>query len=263
MAPLLMDVNEQNRRKVANLTARALEQGWSDDVLAARIQNVVGLDSRYALAVENFREGQIKAGLPPGKARDASRAYAKRLRAHRAIVVARSEVASALAQAQRVLWKQAQERGDLSRYAVRVTRLHKDDRLCQQCRGENGRRRSLKTTVGGPPFHPQCRCWEEVEDQGLVVEKIEKGKGRLDWSPKKNWVENEGGLPKYIEDIALALIRDHGMSRERAISVAISRCKLWAAGGGDVKADTRAKAAKAIAQWEKMKVSAAAKRAAK
>lgn len=86
--------------------------------------------------------------------------------------------------------------------------------------------------------------------------------GRLDWSPKKNWVENEGGLPKYIEDIALALIRG-GKKRETAIQIAISRVKRWAAGGDDVKPDTRAKAEAAVAQWEKMKASAAAKRAAK
>lgn len=78
-------------------------------------------------------------------------------------------------------------------------------------------------------------------------------KGRLDWSPKSNWVEESGGLPKYIEDIALALIRDHGMDRSRAIATAVSRVKKWAAGAGDVKGDTRAKAAAALAQWEKLK----------
>lgn len=87
--------------------------------------------------------------------------------------------------------------------------------------------------------------------------------GRLDWSPKKNWVENEGGLPKYIEDIALALIRDHGMDRSRAIATAISRVRRWANGGEDVKADTRAKAKAAIEQWEKMKASTKSKRASK
>lgn len=86
-----------------------------------------------------------------------------------------------------------------------------------------------------------------------AIERIElRLAGRLDWSPKKNWVENSGGLPKYIEDIALALIRG-GMKRERAIPVAINRCKVWAAGGGGVNADTRAKAAAAIAQWEALK----------
>lgn len=85
--------------------------------------------------------------------------------------------------------------------------------------------------------------------------------GRLDWSPKKNWVENEGGLPKYIEDVAIGIMKS-GKSRENAIQIAISRIKVWAAGGGDVNPDTRAKAAAALAQWERMKASAAAKRAA-
>ena len=92
---------------------------------------------------------------------------------------------------------------------------------------------------------------------------IELAKGRLDWSPKKNWVENAGGLPKYIEDIALALIRDHGMDRSKAISIAVSRVKKWAAGGGDVNADTRAKAAKAVAEWEKLKAKNKAKSSSK
>lgn len=87
--------------------------------------------------------------------------------------------------------------------------------------------------------------------------------GRLDWSPKKNWVEKAGGLPKYIEDIALALIRDHGMDRSRAIATAVSRVKKWAAGGGDVNADTKAKAAKAVAAWEALKAKNKAKGAAK
>lgn len=99
----------------------------------------------------------------------------------------------------------------------------------------------------------------DPDDADLIVDLA----GRLDWSPKKNWVENEGGLPKYIEDIALALIRDHGMPRERAIATAVNRVKKWAAGGDDVKADTRAKAAAAVAKWEAMKAKAKAKRAAK
>ena len=97
-----------------------------------------------------------------------------------------------------------------------------------------------------------------ADDRALIVELGKKGS--LDWSPKENWVDQEGGLPAYIEEIALALIRDHGMPRSRAIATAISRCKRWAAGGDDVKADTRAKAAKAIAQWTKMKAAAKARR---
>lgn len=82
--------------------------------------------------------------------------------------------------------------------------------------------------------------------------KLAKG-STLDRSPKKNWVENAGGLPAYIEEIAKSLHAKRGMTISRAIATAISMCKKWAAGGKNVNADTRAKAAKAIAQWTAMK----------
>jgi hypothetical protein len=77
----------------------------------------------------------------------------------------------------------------------------------------------------------------------------------LDSSPKKNWVENEGGLPDYICRIARAVMKS-GKSKSSAIAIAISRVKKWAGGGDDVDADTRAKAAKAVAEWEALKAKA-------
>jgi len=69
----------------------------------------------------------------------------------------------------------------------------------------------------------------------------------------KNWVDDTGGLPNYICHIAKALRDEKGMPTGRAIAIAVSRCKVWASGGGDVDADTRAKAAAAISQWEAKK----------
>ena len=86
--------------------------------------------------------------------------------------------------------------------------------------------------------------------------------GRLNWSPRKNWVEIEGGLPKYIERVALGIMKGSGLPRERAIPIAISRIKVWATGKG-VNADTQARAIKALAEWEKLKAKAAARRARK
>lgn len=68
----------------------------------------------------------------------------------------------------------------------------------------------------------------------------------------QNWVDKAGGLPEYICQVAKALVRG-GKSVSVAISIAVSRCKVWAAGGGGVNPDTRAKAAAAIAQWEAKK----------
>ena len=84
----------------------------------------------------------------------------------------------------------------------------------------------------------------------------------LDRSPKANWVERAGGLPKYINDIAHDLHTERGMTISRAIATAVSKVKKWAAGGDNVKPDTRAKAAAALAEWEKLKAKGAAKRAA-
>lgn len=78
-----------------------------------------------------------------------------------------------------------------------------------------------------------------------------------------NWVERSGGLPSYIERIAKHLHYERGFPIGRAIATAVSRCRRWARGGGGVNPDTRAKAAKAIAEWEAKKVKSRAKTAAR
>ena len=93
--------------------------------------------------------------------------------------------------------------------------------------------------------------------QALTL-KLARG-STLDRSPKKNWVEKVGGLPAYIEQIAKDLHEERGMTISRAIATAISMCKKWAAGGKNVKPETRAKAAKAIAEWEAKKARSHAK----
>ena len=87
--------------------------------------------------------------------------------------------------------------------------------------------------------------------------------GRLNWSPKVNWVEANGGLHPYLEKISLGIMKGTGYPRERAIPIAISRIKVWARGGGGVNADTVAKAAAALAAWEALKAKAAVRRARK
>ena len=96
------------------------------------------------------------------------------------------------------------------------------------------------------------------------LDTIELG-GRLNWSPRENWIEKVSttGLPDYIETVAIGIMKGTGYPRERAIPIAISRIKRWAAGLDGVKADTIAKAAKARAEWEKLKAKAAARRARK
>jgi phage head maturation protease len=81
----------------------------------------------------------------------------------------------------------------------------------------------------------------------------------LDRSPKKNWVELAGGLPAYIEEIAKSIHEKRGMPISSAIPIAIATVKKWARGGGDVTPATQAKAAKALAAWEKLKAASGRK----
>lgn len=73
-----------------------------------------------------------------------------------------------------------------------------------------------------------------------------------------NWVSDAGGLPHYIDRIRKALQR-RGMPKSRAIASAVNQVKRWARGGGKVTAKTRAKAVKALAEWEAKRAAAHAK----
>ncbi len=97
----------------------------------------------------------------------------------------------------------------------------------------------------------------EVSDYRLVLE-LASSSASLDESPNTNWVESSGGLPPYVRKLARGIMKS-GKTKSQAIAIAISRIKKWAAGGGDVDADTRAKAAKALAQWESLTAKNAAK----
>lgn len=295
-AELIADLSKTKQKTVKSLLARAVEQGWTDATLKRRLKEVIGLDSRRAMAVQNYRSGLIAGGMSPGRAERMAQSYAKRLLRARLDLIADQELRQALRNAQRLVWKRMQDDGELSRYAVRVTRVHKDERLCAICRPQNGVRRSLQRDLTkGPPFHPQCRCDEVLEDQGVVKtdpdlvmetgemdddndnpycvfgdhgskpfhetnehDEVVKVSSRaypsLERVPgKQNWVDRAGGLPSYIERIAKHLHYERGMSVGRAIATAVSQCRKWAAGGENVTTSTRAKAAKAIAQWEAKK----------
>lgn len=85
----------------------------------------------------------------------------------------------------------------------------------------------------------------------------------LDRSPGTNWVEKAGGLPEYICKIAEDIHQERGMTISHAIAIAVEQVRRWASGEGNVSAATRAKAAKALAEWEAKRVKTHARTAAK
>lgn len=72
-----------------------------------------------------------------------------------------------------------------------------------------------------------------------------------------NWVSRAGGLPPYVRALVNAFKRK-GVPESIAVQRAIGVLQNWASGRGDVTAETRARAAKAIAEWEALKAKAKA-----
>ncbi|MCU0296964.1 MAG: hypothetical protein MUF33_00425 [Candidatus Nanopelagicales bacterium] len=121
--------------------------------------------------------------------------------------------------------------------------------------------------LDAPPSFPTA---ENTEVDDVALEKAVERQARIDSVIAKydtsslaskpgdddNWIERAGGdLPSFVRAIAHALIRQ-GRPKSQAIAIAIGTIKRWAAGGGDVTAATRAKAAKAVAEWEALKAKA-------
>jgi hypothetical protein len=75
-------------------------------------------------------------------------------------------------------------------------------------------------------------------------------------SKTSNWVARGGGLPAYIQHVAHDLVEKRGKTESEAIGMAVGIIKRWARGGGNVDANTRAAAAKALAEWEALKAKA-------
>jgi phage head maturation protease len=106
------------------------------------------------------------------------------------------------------------------------------------------------------------RIAEKKNDADLTIEN-KLTHEPLDRSPKKNWVEMAGQLPAYIQHIAKDIHEEKGVPLDVAIPTAIAAVKRWAAGGGNVNPDTRAKAAAAVAEWEALKAKSHARSAAR
>ena len=92
--------------------------------------------------------------------------------------------------------------------------------------------------------------------------------GKLERKPggPDNWIERQGGLPSYIERIAVHL-HAKGMPISQAIATGVNAAKKMCATGDlnwpglqHVNPGSRSEACAAVARWEAMKVAAHAHR---
>lgn len=234
-------------------------------------QNLTRRAAYLINAARRMATALVTSRHDPGALTRAVDAETRHLRAHVDAVARRQRAAVRVAEALKTeRGKGEQPEFDLllGWYAVL------DSRTSPDCRKANGKNFDpLRPPAIGLPgtVHPHCRCKpgpshptsqtvggnalsEEPEMVKLANDHPSSSHPDIPNKPgKTNWVEKRGGLPKFIERVAKHIMADSGFSTSRAIASAISQCKKWAAGGGDVKPETRAKAAAAIAQWTAIK----------
>lgn len=152
---------------IRHVTDQALLDGEHPSTAAKRIlKEGLGLDQRYARAVQAYRRRLVQQGVPPQRATELAGKYRDRLLAQRATTIARTELLEAVNAGQHESWAQAIDAGilDPSR-VVREWITHKDERTCPTCGALDGQQVGFtdpfsdkQGTPWRPPRHPSCRC---------------------------------------------------------------------------------------------------------
>lgn len=134
--------------------------------------------------------------------------------------------------------------GDLGGAGEAPTSVSQGNAVCPECGRSSGKHKKGCKYKGTNPSGKEV-CLTKATPADKTPEPFSSSK-------TSNWVAKAGGLPNYVQHVAHALVR-RGKSESAAIRMAIGIIKNWAEGKGDVSDAVRAAAAKALAQWEKMK----------
>lgn len=165
---LVRGITDESRAAIQEVLRQGFLGNADVPEMARRIRNSIGLTPQYATAVENYRRGQLAAGVPPGKVDRQADRYAQELLNLRATTIARTETIRAANLGQQAVWEDARRNGFVSPEARRIWIVTPDDRLCPICEAiadDNqdgvGLTEPFDSEVGAlmtPPAHPNCRC---------------------------------------------------------------------------------------------------------
>lgn len=169
---LITEVSEETVRAVRHIIERSFREAIAPRDAAKLIRGVIGLHSRQAEAVANFRARLLDAGVTGEVLERRVLRYAEAQLRYRALLIARTETIHAANAGQQLLWEQASREGLLDKTAVRRLWLvtpddRLDTRICEPMphldENQDVKLDQPFTTGGGdrvmvPPAHPSCRC---------------------------------------------------------------------------------------------------------
>ena len=173
-AALIVEISEEQREVVRDIVTRSQGGEYTVAQVARQVRGSVGLTSRQAQWVENFRQRQINAaterGIPAEQAPDAVQGavdrYHRRIHRYRSETIARTETIRASSEGRQEAWRQGLDQGFISPDAEKRWIVEYDG--CSICM-DNGIAGwiSINDTwaTGDPPAHPNCRCDVILRDE--------------------------------------------------------------------------------------------------
>lgn len=175
------DITKGQKLQVERMIRAGFRFGTPVDQIAQQIASVIGLNQRWAKAVENLRAQMISDGYSQSITTKRVGRYSDQLLAKRGVMVARTEIMMALNAGEYAAWKMKQDAGQLDGWKV-IKWLQPMADACPECweaadpdaEGEPKKYEGLETSFAGgdliyPPIHPHCRCrveYQIVSDRG-------------------------------------------------------------------------------------------------
>lgn len=158
-AELVVELSAERRAALNALIIRAFREGIPPMKLSRIIRPMIGLHSRWALAVDNYHRRLLDQGHNPLNAQMAAETYAQRLVRSRAQTIARTESLRASNQGRYSSWQMARTLGYISADAKKKWSIS-PNRVCPRCLPLRNRMVGLdEDFVPGtlmPPLHPRC-----------------------------------------------------------------------------------------------------------
>lgn len=158
-------IDAESRTAIQSIIERAVSEGIDARSAGRMIREFVGLNTRQAAAVANYREGLVEAGVKPSRIEELVTKATNRAWRQRAEMIARTEIQTAANSGQAEAWRQSAAKGFLDPARARRVWIANAG-ACPFCQGMEAAAQQNPATLDGvfaggfdtPPAHPMCRC---------------------------------------------------------------------------------------------------------
>jgi hypothetical protein len=175
-AQLVTRVTIETRQAIQTIVSVAIQSGIAPRDAARLIRQVIGLNTRQAKALTNYRRRLVDGGTSTSRVETLVERYSAKLLRQRSEMIARTELITSLSSGQQAAWLAAQQKGLLPASARMSWITTEDDRTCPYCLAMDGKTAPIggwfETPLGprrGPTLHVACRCALSLSAASLSV----------------------------------------------------------------------------------------------